>query len=169
MVMDTLAALAFAFEPPLLEYMNEKPKKKDESIINSYMVSEIVITGIYTTLLCILFLKLPFIKDLFLNDKSFMTAFFGLFIFAGIFNCFNAHTSRINILAHLYKNKMFIIVISFIVIVQIILMYYGGDMFRTSPLTLKEFIIMILISLSVIPVDVLRKIVSKKYGKTGSV
>lgn len=64
---------------------------------------------------------------------------------------------------------MFIIVISFIVIVQIILMYYGGDMFRTSPLTLKEFIIMILISLSVIPVDVLRKIVSKKYGKTGSV
>ena len=42
-------------------------------------------------------------------------------------------------------------------------------MFRTSPLTLKEFIIMILISLSVIPVDVLRKIVSKKYGKTGSV
>ncbi|MGN1296582.1 MAG: HAD-IC family P-type ATPase, partial [Candidatus Aphodocola sp.] len=169
MVMDTLAALAFAFEPPLLEYMNEKPKKKDESIINSYMVSEIVITGIYTTLLCILFLKLPFIKELFLSDKSFMTAFFGLFIFAGIFNCFNAHTSRINILAHLYKNKMFIIVISFIVIVQIILMYYGGDMFRTSPLTLKEFIIMILISLSVIPVDVLRKIVSKKYGKTGSV
>lgn len=169
MVMDTLAALAFAFEPPLLEYMNEKPKKKDESIINSYMVSEIVITGIYTTLLCILFLKLSFIKDLFLNDKSFMTAFFGLFIFAGIFNCFNAHTSRINILAHLYKNKMFIIVISFIVIVQIVLMYYGGDMFRTSPLTLKEFIIMILISLSVIPVDVLRKIVSKKYGKTGSV
>ena len=169
MVMDTLAALAFAFEPPLLEYMNEKPKKKDESIINSYMVSEIVITGIYTTLLCILFLKIPFIKGLFLNDKSFMTAFFGLFIFAGIFNCFNAHTSRINILAHLYKNKMFIIVISFIVIVQIVLMYYGGDMFRTSPLTLKEFIIMILISLSVIPVDVLRKIVSKKYGKTGSV
>ena len=69
-----------------------------------------------------------------------VTAFFGLFIFAGIFNCFNAHTSRINILAHLYKNKMFIIVISFIVIVQIVLMYYGGDMFRTSPLTLKEFI-----------------------------
>lgn len=55
MVMDTLAALAFAFEPPLLEYMNEKPKKKDESIINSYMVSEIVITGIYTTLLAFCF------------------------------------------------------------------------------------------------------------------
>ena len=61
MVMDTLAALAFAFEPPLLEYMNEKPKKKDESIINSYMASDIAITGNYTTLLCILFLILPFI------------------------------------------------------------------------------------------------------------
>ena len=169
MVMDTLAGLAFAFEPPLLEYMKEKPKKKDENIINSYMVSEIVITGIYTTLLCILFLKLPFIKSLFSSNKSFMTAFFGLFIFAGIFNCFNAHTSRINIFAHLYKNKMFIVVISFILVVQMILMYYGGNMFRTVPLSLKEFVIMITIALTVIPVDVLRKIISKKYGKTGSV
>lgn len=169
MVMDTLAGLAFAFEPPLLEYMKEKPKKKDENIINSYMVSEIIITGIYTTMLCILFLKLPFIKSLFLSNKSFMTAFFGLFIFAGIFNCFNAHTSRINIFAHLYKNKMFIVVISFILVVQIILMYYGGNMFRTVPLSLKEFVIMITISLTVIPIDILRKIISKKYGKTGSV
>ena len=133
------------------------------------MVSEIIITGIYTTMLCILFLKLPFIKSLFLSNKSFMTAFFGLFIFAGIFNCFNAHTSRINIFAHLYKNKMFIVVISFILVVQIILMYYGGNMFRTVPLSLKEFVIMITISLTVIPIDILRKIISKKYGKTGSV
>lgn len=169
MVMDTLAGLAFAFEPALLEYMKEKPKKKDENIINSYMTSEILITGLYTTILCILFLKVPFIKNLFSSNESFMTAFFGLFIFAGIFNCFNAHTSRINILAHLLKNRMFILVISFIIIVQVIMMYYGGSMFRTIPLSIKEFIIMLLFAFTVVPVDVIRKIISKKYGKSGGV
>lgn len=169
MVMDTLAGLAFAFEPPLLEYMKENPKKKDENIINSYMAAEIFVTGLYTTILCILFLKLPFIKDMFSSNASFMTAFFGLFIFAGIFNCFNAHTSRANIFANLYKNKMFIIVILFIVIVQIILMYYGGSMFRTVPLNIKELIIMMILSFTVVPVDIIRKLMCKKYGKTAKV
>lgn len=169
MVMDTLAGLAFAFEPPLKEYMKERPKKKDENIMNGYMLNEILITGIYTTILCVLFLKLPVIRNQFSNQSSFMTAFFGLFIFAGIFNCFNAHTSRMNILAHLLKNKMFIIVISFISVVQIIMIYYGGSIFRTVPLSVKEFIIMLLLSFTVVPVDVLRKKICKKYGKDRSV
>ena len=169
MVMDTLAGLAFAFEPPLKEYMKERPKKKDENIMNGYMLNEILITGIYTTILCVLFLKFPVIRNQFSNQSSFMTAFFGLFIFAGIFNCFNAHTSRMNILAHLLKNKMFIIVISFISVVQIIMIYYGGSIFRTVPLNVKEFIIMLLLSFTVVPVDVLRKKICKKYGKDRSV
>ena len=169
MVMDTLAGLAFAFEPPLKEYMKEEPKKKDENIMNGYMLNEILITGIYTTVLCVLFLKFPVIRNQFSNQSSFMTAFFGLFIFAGIFNCFNAHTSRMNILAHLLKNKMFIIVISFISVVQIIMIYYGGSIFRTVPLSVKEFIIMLLLSFTVVPVDVLRKKICKKYGKDRSV
>ena len=169
MVMDTLAGLAFAFEPPLKEYMKERPKKKDENIMNGYMLNEILITGIYTTILCVLFLKFPVIRNQFSNQSSLMTAFFGLFIFAGIFNCFNAHTSRMNILAHLLKNKMFIIVISFISVVQIIMIYYGGSIFRTVPLSVKEFIIMLLLSFTVVPVDVLRKKICKKYGKDRSV
>lgn len=169
MVMDTLAGLAFSFEPPLLEYMEEKPKKKNEHIINSYMLAEIIITGLYTTFLCIFFLKIPFVRNLFTTEKSFMTAFFGLFIFSGIFNCFNAHTPRINILDNILKNKMFILVISFIIVVQIIIMYYGGSLFRTVPLNLKEFIIMFFLSMTVVPVDVLRKIIFKKIGKKGSV
>lgn len=169
MVMDTLAALAFSFEPALLEYMTEKPKKKDENIMNSYMLNEIIITGLYTTFLCILFLKLPLIKNLFYSKESFLTAFFGLFIFAGIFNCFNARTSRINILSYLTKNHMFIFIILFICIVQITMIYYGGSMFRTVPLSLKEFLIMLAFSFTVVPVDVLRKIICKKHCKTRSV
>ena len=164
MVMDTLAGLAFAYEPALLEYMSEKPKKKNENILCSYMIGEIVITGLYTTVLCILFLKLPFMRNLFNNYDSFMTAFFGLFIFAGIFNCFNAHTSRINIFAHLLKNPMFIIIMSFISIIQLIMIYFGGTMFRTVPLLINEFLIMFIISSTVVPVDIIRKIIFKKIN-----
>ena len=165
MVMDTLAGLAFSFEPPLLEYMKEHPKKKDEPIINKYMINQILVTGLYSSLLCILFLKIPFIKNLFrsdINDKYLYTAFFGLFIFIDIFNSFNARTNRLNVLANILKNKVFIIIMLFIIIVQILLIYYGGNLFRTSGLTLKEFEIMILLAFTVIPVDWIRKLILKK-------
>ena len=167
MVMDTLAGLAFAYEPPILEYMKEKPKKKDESIINRYMISEILITGLYSAVLCICFLKVPFIKNLFrqsIDDIYLMTAFFGLFIFIDIFNSFNARTSRIQILANIKENKMFLFIMSFIVIVQIILIYFGGPLFRTRGLSLKEFIIMLFFAITVIPIDFLRKIIYKKIN-----
>lgn len=172
MVMDTLAGLAFSFEPPLLEYMDEKPKKKDEQIINKYMINEILFTGTYSSILCVLFLKLPIIKELYrfnIDSIYLMTAFFGLFIFIGIFNSFNARTHRLNLFANILKNKVFIIIISFIIIVQLFLLYFGGNLFRTSGLTLKEFEIMILLSMTVIPIDFLRKYLLRKRGILGGV
>ena len=167
MVMDTLAGLAFSFEPPLLEYMKEKPKLKSEPIINKYMINQILVTGLYSSLICILFLKLPIINSLYRNDvnnKYLYTAFFGLFIFIDIFNSFNARTHRLNVLANIIKNKIFIIIITLIIIIQIILIYYGGSIFRTSGLTIKEFEIMILFALTVIPFDWLRKLYIRKKG-----
>ena len=172
MVMDTLAGLAFSFEPPLLEYMNEKPKKKMESILNKYMIHEIVFTGLYSSFMCVFFLKSPFIHHFFrdgVNDEYFMTAFFGLFIFISIFNAFNARTVRINLLANLFKNKVFLSIIFFIAVVQLILIYFGGELFRTAGLTLKELEIMILIASTVIPVDWLRKYALRKRGIVGGV
>lgn len=172
MVMDTFAGLAFSFEPPLNEYMDEYPKDKNEPIINKYMWHEIIFTGAYSSLLCILFLKLPIISAIFRdgdNNKYLMSAFFGLFIFIGIFNCFNARTHRLNLFAHLYKNKPFIAIISFIVLVQIILIYYGGNLFRTVGLNFKEFQFMILLAFSVIPVDWFRKIYLRTKGIKGGV
>ena len=171
MVMDTLAGLAFAFEPPLLEYMNEKPKSKNESIINKYMISEILITGLYSAVLCFIFLKSSFISSLFRNGNSayLMSAFFGLFIFIDIFNSFNARTSRIKILSNISKNKAFILIMLFITLVQILLIYFGGDLFRTKPLTFSEFIIMVLLAFTVIPIDNLRKLVYRKLYGTSNV
>ena len=168
MVMDTLAGLAFAYEPPLLEYMEEHPKKRDESIINRYMISEILFTGIYSSIICILFLKLPIVEGLFRKsiDKSYlMTAFFGLFIFIDIFNSFNARTSRLDLFANITRNRVFIVIMIFITFVQVLLIYFGGKVFRTVGLTFKEFMIMFFIALTVIPIDWIRKILyRKKYG-----
>lgn len=169
MIMDTFAALAFSYEAPILDYMNEPPKKKEEPILNRYMLGEILITGTYSALLCILFLKLPIIKSVIRvgeNNKYLMTAYFALFIFIGIFNSFNARSTRLNILANIKKNKVFLGMITFIFLTQIYLIYHGGDLFRTYGLTAREFIIVLLLAISVIPFDFIRKIITKKKNKS---
>lgn len=167
MVMDTLAGLAFSYEPPLEEYMKEPPKKREEPIINKYMLNEILITGIYSSILCLVFLKSTFLKSLFrysIDNRYLLTAFFGLFIFISIFNSLNARTTRLNILANILKNKVFIAITLFIVVVQIGMIYYGGNLFRTTGLTANEFLIMLTLSATVIPIDLLRKIILKKIN-----
>lgn len=161
MVMDTLAGLAFSYEVPRIEYMKEPPKKKEENIINKYMFNEIIATSMYTLIISLLFLKLPFIKYIVYSDHL-MTAFFSLFIFIAVFNSFNARTHRLNILAHLKENKVFILIIIFIIIVQIIIIYSGITLFQTKPLYIKELIFILILSLSIIPFDFLRKYISKK-------
>ena len=94
-----------------------------------------------------------------------MTAFFGLIIFISILNSFSARTHRLNILANITKNKVFIFVISFVICMQIYLIYYGGEVFRTNGLNIKEFFIMFLISLTVIPIDFIRKLILKKNNQ----
>ena len=161
MVMDTLAGLAFSYEVPRIEYMKEPPKKKEENIINKYMFNEIITTSMYTLIISLLFLKLPFIQYIISYDHL-MTAFFSLFIFIAVFNSFNARTHRLNILAHLKENKVFILIIIFIIIVQIIIIYSGITLFQTKPLYIKELIFILVLSLSIIPFDFLRKYISKK-------
>lgn len=167
MIMDTFAGLAFSFEPALLETMKEKPKAKNEPIMNGYMYGQIIFTGIYSALLCIFFLKAPIFKTLVRvgeNYEYFMTAYFALFIFIGVCNAFNARTHRLNLLAHLKKNIVFVITILFICSVQCYLIYHGGDLFRTYGLTAFEFALVLLLSFSVVPVDFLRKIYLKRKG-----
>ena len=168
MIMDTLAGIAFASEPPLEEYMLESPKTKAVPIINSYMFKEILFTGLYTSLLGIFFLKSNFIYSFirYSNDYRYLyTAYFAFFIFSALFNALNARTTRLNILANISKNQPFIFIFAGITIVQIYLIYYGGDLFRTYGLTVKELLFVILLSLSVIPFDWLRKLLISKDSK----
>jgi calcium-translocating P-type ATPase len=167
MIMDTFAGLAFSFEPALIETMKEPPKPKNEPIMNGYMYSQIVLTGIYSALLCIFFLKAPVVREFIRTGEDYkylMTAYFALFIFIGVCNAFNARTHRLNLLAHLRKNIVFVITIVFICTVQIYLIYHGGDLFRTYGLTAFEFGIVLMLAFTVVPFDFLRKVIMKKKG-----
>lgn len=169
MVMDTLAGIAFAFEPPLKEYMYEKPKKKNEQIINKYMITQIFGMGLIGSILCFTFLKLPIFMNIYNDTNTLLTAFFGLFIFIDIFNSFNSRTNHLNVLFNINKNKIFIVVMIFVVLVQILMIYYGGSVFRTNGLTLSQLIITILYASLVVPFDLVRKMLLKTKGVNSGV
>ncbi len=160
MVMDTLAGLAFAGEAALPEYMEEKPKKRDEKIINKYMASQIFFTGLYTTLMSIAFIKCSFIKNLYrgaADDRYLLTGFFAFFMFSAIFNSLNSRTQRLNLFSHITKNKAFVLIMSMVVIIQTILIYNGGSVFRAYGLNFSEFRIAFLFAFLIIPIDLMRK------------
>jgi magnesium-transporting ATPase (P-type) len=152
--------------------MEETPKKRTEPVINYYMKDQIIITGIYSLILCLLFLKTSFIKNIFNyqeNNIYLMTAFFALFIFISIFNSLNTRTHRLNLLAHIFKNKGFIAIMLFVTAVQLYLIYYGGKLFRVTGLTMAELWIVLALAFTVIPVDWTRKVILRFKGQKGGV
>lgn len=170
-IMDTLGGLAFAGEAPLGSFMKENPKRRDEPILNGYMVYEILLQGAFTIALCIAFLKIPFISAQYRYAKDniyILTAFFALFIFASVFNCFGARTDRLNTASGISKNKTFIFIMLLVLTIQILFIYLGGAVLRTAPLTAFELVFTALLALSVIPFDFLRKLLWRMIaGKRG--
>jgi calcium-translocating P-type ATPase len=179
LIMDTLAAMAFGGEPALHRYMNEKPKRRNEPIVSRFMFSEIAIGGLLTFILAMVFLCAPFVKELFRPDvpgvlpdgepyvaKSFfLTGFFAFFVFSAIFNAFNARTERMNLFEHIAKNKGFLRVIALITVIQIGLVYVGGAIFSCFGLTIKEWLAVLCFAFIIIPVDLIRKLISKMITK----
>jgi magnesium-transporting ATPase (P-type) len=164
-IMDTLGGLAFAGEAPHESYMDEAPKKRNEPILNRYMINQIVILGSFTVALCIAFLTFPEITSRFRysDDNIYLlTAFFALFIFASVFNCFNARTDRLRLFAGLSQNKAFCLIMSAVCAIQIGFVYLGGSVLRTAPLTVSELAITLLFALLVFPADLIRKYITKK-------
>ena len=170
-IMDTLGGIAFAGEHAAESCMKERPKKRDEPILNGYMIYEIIFGGGFTVALCIALLKIPDISSRFRwsEDNIFLlTAFFALFIFASVFNCFCARTDRLRLLANITKNKAFIFIMAAILLIQIAFVYLGGSVLRTAPLTPWELGLTSLLALLVFPADFIRKMIWRLIvGKKG--
>ena len=163
-IMDTLGGLAFAGEPPLEYYMREKPKKRDEPILTKDMLHKIFFDGIYTLAVCILFLKGFIFSGAFrMSDggEVLLTAFYALFIFSGIFICFGARCERLYILSSIEKNKAFIFIMLSISVIQILMIYLGGSLFRCVPLTAKELLCVVSIAFTTVIFEIIRRVLYK--------
>lgn len=167
-IMDALAGLAFAGEAPLPEYMEEPPKQREERVLTGEMLGQICGTGSYTVALCTAFLVLaPGWKGFPMGqeDLGFLTAFFALFIFCGIFNSFSARTPRLNLFSGLRRNPAFMGIMAAVAGVQLLLIYFGGTLLRTIPLPYETLLSVLLLAATVLPADFLRKLLVRKRKK----
>ncbi|MDR1829996.1 MAG: calcium-translocating P-type ATPase, PMCA-type [Candidatus Fibromonas sp.] len=153
LVMDTLAALAFGGEAALNRYMKEAPKRRDEPIVNKNMWKSIFTDSAWIFILSLLFLfYIPF-ED----TETKHTAYFTFFIMIAVFNAFNARTDRVNIFDNIKGNKNFLLILGLITVIQVALVYLGGTMFRCHGLNLEQWGVVLLLAVSIIPVDMVRK------------
>lgn len=139
LVMDALGALALASEPAMDNVLNEKPRNNKEFIINRNMMKFILSTGL-TMFLVMVFLML--------NDKFEWcitslgsTGLFAVFMTSNWMNLFRARSfgKNIGVLSSLTRNKLFILVAILILLLNILIVQFGGSIFGTEPLELYEW------------------------------
>ena len=160
-IMDTLGGIAFAGEAPEKYYMKERPKKREEPILAKSSISHILLNGAYTLLLLVLFLRLDYFKHFFGTTTRHLSAFYALFIFSGLFKCLSARSERMWLFAGIGKNKLFIYIMIFISIIQLLIIYLGGEIFRSIPLTAPELTLTLLLSSTVLLFDGFRRIFTR--------
>lgn len=168
LVMDTLAAIAFGGEPALKRFMREKPKHREESIVSKYMWSSILTGSLWVFALSMFMLLSPVAAGYFRQDASniyLMTGYFAFFIFAAVFNAFNARTDKINLFDNITKNKGFVEIILLIAVIQVIMTYAGGVILACYGLTLNEWVFVLGLAVTIIPADMVRKLIVKSLTK----
>ncbi len=169
LVMDGLGAIMLGNEPALEKYMEEKPRRRDESIVSRPMMTQILIMGFWLTLISFIYLKSPFFINLFENEKQHLTGYFVLFIVSALFNGFNVRDDRFGIFKGLNENTGFLKVFFIIIVVQALIVNAGllpftawiGNMFSCVPIPIQCWPIILFVSATMIPVDMIRKIFTK--------
>ena len=144
LIMDTFAAMALASIPPSADVMNEMPRKTDDFIITKPMRYNIL--GVATCFLLILMSLIVYIKGLPMTEvPTALTAFFTIFVMLQFWNLFNASVFGTNHSVFKDSRHAFgmISVAGIILIGQIIIVEFGGKVFRTVPLTLTEWLYII--------------------------
>lgn len=159
-IMDTLGALAFAGEMPRKEYMMKPPFPSDVKILTREMIAGILLNGAFMVLMSVYFLTSDFCRMLFgtMGTTYFLTAFFAFFIFLGIAVSFNSRTPNLFFLSKIQQNKPFIIIMVLVAVIQLMLVYFGGEVFRCTPLAAGDIMKCALFALSVIPFGALVKL-----------
>jgi magnesium-transporting ATPase (P-type) len=130
------------------------------------MKREILLGGLFAVAVCLWFLKSPLTADVFDGQARFMTAFFALFMFMGIFSGLAARTHSFNLLDHISGNKPFVGIMGLVAVTQTALIYYGGSLFRTIGLSFWQLVFVLALAASAIIAHLIRKILYEKCGMT---
>lgn len=167
MIMDTLGGLAFSGEAPRKRIMKERPKRRDEPIVNKYMIHQILVSGSFSALVSILFLKSPVFTSHFRQSENnivLLSAFFGLFIFLGVMQFINSRTDRLNPFVGISKNPAFVLIMILISVIQLSFIYLGGSLLRATPLTPHELAFTMLCASLAVPFELIRKCIWRLSG-----
>ena len=155
LIMDTLAALALATEPPSDELLKRLPYERKEHIITPQMWRGIAFNGLYQVLILslILFYGDQIFQVEHMSNDEFekwnpdkgmhATLFFDVFVFLQIFNFFNARKLKkdeLNVFADMFNNYLFIVIVILIFVLQIFIVEYGGETFHLVPLPTHDHI-----------------------------
>ena len=145
LIMDTFAALALASLPPSHEVMKEKPRKASDFIINKSIGFGILFCGIVFFLVMFALLVYCERRGKGGVDVHELTMFFTTFVMIQFWNLFNAKAlmSHHTAFRHFLKNKGMILVLVLVLVGQWIIVTFGGEMFRTTPLSLHEWLLII--------------------------
>ena len=145
LIMDTFAALALASLPPSHEVMNDKPRKATDFIISKGMAFGILFCGI--AFFIVMFAMLIYCERRGKGgvDVHELTVFFTTFVMIQFWNLFNAKSLGSNRTAfrHFLKDKGMILVLALVLVGQWLIVTFGGEMFRTVPLSLTEWLVII--------------------------
>ncbi len=143
LIMDTFAALALATEPPNPKVMEQNPRDPEAFIISSQMYKNIVIVG-FSFLVILTGFLLYIGQDNQITDYE-LSLFFSFFVMLQFWNLFNARCLGLDksALIGFWDNKGFVLIASMILIGQILIIQFGGQMFRTVPLSLNDWLIII--------------------------
>lgn len=163
-IMDSLNSLSFGGEPPKAEYMTENPIKKGSGLFIRGAKKRITISTITFIVLYGVLMFSP-VSKLFTTDVEAMTARFAMLCIMSVCNGFGIRTEHINLLNGLKNNKTFVYIAAGIVLGTIALCNVLGGLIQVTAMNMSQWIAIIGLSLTVIVVDVIRKLFIKGENK----
>lgn len=160
-IMDSLNSLSFGGEPPKEEYMTENPIKKGSGLFIRGAKKRITLSTITFIALYGVITFGP-ISKMFPTETTAMTARFALLCFMAVFNGFNIRTEHINLFNGIGKNKMFSAIAVGIFAMTFVLCNFAGNLVKVTALDFKHWMVILVLSFMIIPVDLIRKIVERR-------
>lgn len=160
-IMDSLNSLSFGGEPPKEEYMNEEPIMKGSGLFIRGAKGRIALSSI---VFIALFGVITFgpVGNMFATKLSAMTARFALLCLMAVFNGFTIRTDSINLFKGIKNNKLFVYIALGIFAMAVVLCNFVGNLVQTTPMDVKQWIIVLVTAFMVVPVDWIRKAICKK-------